>query len=141
MSIQPNPIDVYDYFSHPRPFANLRIILNNQTIWCDKASLAAASPVLREQLSKNPQDDSLVLQEIDLHEFLTMLEFIYPIFHLEINERNISSLIKLASRFQFGLMTKHAVWFFVENYFRYAGTCLSNLCNEIFEHDPTCVES
>jgi hypothetical protein len=97
-----NKINVRDYFLHERPFANLKIILNQQTIWCDKASLAAASPIFREQLLKNNKDEALVFDDIDLDEFLSMLEFIYPLFNPEINEHNISCLIELSYRFQFG---------------------------------------
>jgi chromosome condensin MukBEF complex kleisin-like MukF subunit len=100
--ISPNQIDVSDYFLHERPFTNLKIILNHQIIWCDKASLSAASPILREQLLKTTNDNSLVFNDIDYNDFLSMLEFIYPIFNPEINEKNISALIELSYRFQFG---------------------------------------
>ena len=95
-------VDVYDYFSHERPFSNVKIILNQQIIWCDKASLAAASPIFREQFLKNIKDEPLLFNDIDLNDFLSMLEFIYPIFNPEINEKNISCLIELSYRFQFG---------------------------------------
>ena len=95
-------INVHDYFLHERPFTNVRIIINQQTIWCDKASLAAASPIFREQLLKNTTDEPLLFNDIDLNDFLSMLEFIYPIFNPEINEMNISCLIELSHRFQFG---------------------------------------
>jgi hypothetical protein len=95
-------VDVYDYFSHERRFSNVKIILNQQIIWCDKASLAAASPIFREQILKNIKDEPLIFNDIDLNDFLSMLEFIYPIFNPEINEKNISCLIELSYRFQFG---------------------------------------
>jgi len=95
-------IDVYDYFFHERPFTNQKVIFNQQIIWCDKASLSAASPILREQLLKMSKDESLIFNDIDLKDFLSMLEFIYPIFNPEINETNISCLIELSYRFQFG---------------------------------------
>lgn len=94
---------VQEYFSHPRAFANLKIVLDQQTLWCDKASLSAASPVLREQLLKlNPSDPTLTFHDIHLDDFLLMLEFIYPMFNPEINDENISSLIELSYRFEFG---------------------------------------
>jgi hypothetical protein len=95
-------VDVHDYFLHERPFSNVKIILNQQIIWCDKASLAAASPIFREQLLKNTKDEPLLFNDIDLNDFLSMLEFIYPVFNPEINEKNISCLIELSYRFQFG---------------------------------------
>jgi hypothetical protein len=98
-----NKINGRDYFLHERPFANIKIKLNQNIIWCDKALLAAASPVLCEQLLKmNPKDDILSFDDINFDEFLLFLEFIYPIFNPEINKQNISCLIKLSHRFQFG---------------------------------------
>jgi hypothetical protein len=98
-----NKINVHDYFLHERPFTNIKIKLNQEIIWCDKALLAAASPVLCEQLLKmNPKDDILSFDDINLDEFLLFLEFIYPVFNPEINKQNISCLIKLSHRFQFG---------------------------------------
>ena len=96
-------INVHDYFLHERPFANVKMIVNQQILWCDKASLASASPVFREQLLGNIAEDSLVFNDIDVNDFLAMLEFIYPIFHPEINEENISCLIELSHRFEFGM--------------------------------------
>lgn len=95
-------IDVRDYFLHERPFSNVKIMINQQIIWCDKASLSAASPIFREELLKNAKDEPLIFNDIDLDDFLLMLEFIYPIFNPEINEKNISSLIELSYRFQYG---------------------------------------
>lgn len=95
-------IDVYGYFLHERPFTNVKIIINEQIIWCDKALLSAASPVFCEQLLNNTTDESLVFNNINLNDFLLMLEFIYPIFNPEINEKNISSLVELSYRFQYG---------------------------------------
>lgn len=93
------------YFSQPRAFANLQIQIDEHILWCDKALLAAASPVLREQLLKlNPSDQTLIFHDLHLEEFLLMLEFIYPIFNPEINEENISALIELSYRFEFGPM-------------------------------------
>jgi hypothetical protein len=94
--------NVYDYFLNERPFSNLKIIFNQQIIWCDKASLSSASPIIREQLLQMNKDESLIFNDINLKDFLSMLEFIYPIFNPEINETNISSLIELSDRFQFG---------------------------------------
>lgn len=96
-------IDVLEYFSHARPFSNVKIIFNQTTIWCDKAPLAAASPVFTSMLLKeNNQVELVTLENIELEEFLLLLQFIYPLFNPEINEKNISSLIRLADRFQFG---------------------------------------
>jgi hypothetical protein len=98
-----NKINVHDYFLHERPFANIKIKFNQEIIWCDKALLAAASPVLcKEFLKMNPKDDILSFDDINFDEFLLLLEFIYPIFNPEINKDNISCLIKLSHRFQFG---------------------------------------
>ncbi|CAF1321684.1 unnamed protein product [Adineta steineri] len=94
-----NKINVRDYFLHERIFSNIKIKLTEQIIWCDKALLAAASPILCEQLLKN--DEILLLNDINLDDFLLMLEFIYPLFNPEINQQNISCLIKLSHRFQF----------------------------------------
>jgi hypothetical protein len=121
------PIDVYDYFSHQRPFTNLKIILNQQIIWCDKASLSAASPILREQLLQLDNDQSLIFNDIDLKDFLSMLEFIYPIFNPEINETNISCLINLSYRFQFGFDDKRVLTF-EENYFFFFLDILQHAC-------------
>lgn len=96
-----NKINVRDYFLHERPFANIKIKLNQEIIWCDKALLSAASPILQEELLKT-KNDILIFDDIDFDEFLFMLEFIYPVFNPEINETNISCLIKLSYRFQFG---------------------------------------
>ncbi|CAF2994823.1 unnamed protein product [Rotaria socialis] len=95
-------INVHDYFLHERPFTNVKIIINQQTVWCDKASLSAASPIFREQLLKNHKDEPLIFNDIDLNDFIAMLEFIYPIFNPEINEKNISCLVELSYRFQYG---------------------------------------
>jgi len=98
-----NKINVREYFLHERAFANVKIKLSQQIIWCDKALLAAASPVLCEQFRKtNHKDEILTFDDINLDEFLLFLEFIYPLFNPEINEQNISCLIKLSHRFQFG---------------------------------------
>lgn len=97
-----NKINAHDYFIHERPFANVKIVFNQQSIWCDKASLASASPIFREEFLKNNKDEPLVFNDIELNDFLSMLEFIYPIFNPEINEENISCLIELSYRFQFG---------------------------------------
>ncbi|CAF3324389.1 unnamed protein product, partial [Rotaria sp. Silwood2] len=91
-----------DYLSPERTFTNVQIILHQQTIWCDKASLSAASPIFRELFIKNTKDESILFNDIDLNDFLSMLEFIYPIFNPEINEMNISCLIELSYRFQYG---------------------------------------
>jgi hypothetical protein len=108
-----NKIDVYDYFFHERPFTNLKIIFNQEMIWCDKASLSSASPIIREQLLKmNNKDESLVFNDIQLNDFLSMLEFIYPIFNPKIHEKNISSLIELSYRFQFGSI-KHILYIYI----------------------------
>mgnify|MGYP002378270602 CR=1 FL=1 len=99
-----NKTHVYEYFVHQRPFTNIQIKLIEDTIWCDKALLATASPVLCEQLVQmNSNDDSLVFDDIHLDDFLLLLEFIYPIFNPEINQENISVLIQLSHRFQFRL--------------------------------------
>lgn len=95
-------IDLSDYFFHERPFSNLKVIVNEQMIWCDKASLSSVSPIIREKILKLNPTESLIFNDIDLKDFLSMLEFIYPIFNPEINEKNISSLIELSDRFQFG---------------------------------------
>jgi hypothetical protein len=98
-----NKINVRDYFLHKRPFTNIKIKFNQQIIWCDKALLAAASPILCEEFLKmNSNDDILSFNDINFDEFLLFLEFIYPIFNPEITEKNISCLIKLSHRFQFG---------------------------------------
>ncbi|CAF1220228.1 unnamed protein product [Rotaria magnacalcarata] len=97
-------INVHDYFLHQRPFTNVKIIINQQTVWCDKASLSAASPIFREQLLKNHKDEPLIFNDIDLNDFIAMLEFIYPIFNPEINEKNISCLIELSYRFQYDML-------------------------------------
>ncbi|CAF0825908.1 unnamed protein product [Adineta ricciae] len=95
-------INAHEYFSQERPFANVKINFQQQIIWCDKALLAAASPILCEQLLKlSPKDEYLTLNDIQLDEFLLLLEFIYPLFNPEINEENISTLIQLSHRFQF----------------------------------------
>jgi hypothetical protein len=96
-------INVRDYFIHQRTFADVKIKFHQEMIWCDKGLLAAASPVLCEELLKmNSKDEILSFNDIDFDEFLLLLEFIYPIFNPEINEHNISCLIKLSHRFQFG---------------------------------------
>ncbi|CAF3565204.1 unnamed protein product [Rotaria socialis] len=97
-------INVHDYFLHERPFTNVKIIINQQTVWCDKASLSAASPIFREQLLKNHKDEPLIFNDIDLNDFIAMLEFIYPIFNPEINEKNISCLVELSYRFQYDML-------------------------------------
>lgn len=98
-----NAVRARDYFLQEHSFSNVKILLDEQIIWCDKASLAAASPVLCEILLKNSDDmEILSFDDIALDEFLSMLEFIYPLFNPEINEENIASLIRLADRFQFG---------------------------------------
>ncbi|UJR27900.1 hypothetical protein I4U23_009162 [Adineta vaga] len=111
-----NKINVYDYFLHERPFTNIKINLQEQLIWCDKALLAAASPILCEELLKlNTKDDCLTFNDISLDEFLLMLEFIYPVFNPEINQQNISILVKLSHRFQFDVL-KHACQLYVMKY-------------------------
>ena len=95
-------IHTRDYFLHQRTFTDVKIQLNNEIIWCEKAFLAAASPILCEQLCQlNSNENFLILEDIDLDEFLSFLEFIYPVFNPRINQNNISSLVKLANRFQF----------------------------------------
>lgn len=95
-------IQTRDYFLHQRIFTDVKIQLNNEIIWCEKAFLAAASPILCEQLCQlNSNENLLVLEDIDLEQFLSFLEFIYPVFNPQINQKNISSLVKLAHRFQF----------------------------------------
>lgn len=99
-------IDLKNYFFHQRPFSNLKIILNENILWCDKASLSSISPIIREDIFQLKADESLIYHDINLKDFLSMLEFIYPIFNPEINEKNISSLIELSDRFQFGLIRR-----------------------------------
>ncbi len=95
-------INAREYFSCQRPFTDIKIKLNEEIIWCDKALLAAASPVLCEELLKmNPKDEYLFLNDIDFDEFLLFLQFIYPVFNPEINEQTINCLIKLSHRFEF----------------------------------------
>lgn len=95
-------IDTRDYFLHPRTLTDVRIELNEQIIWCEKALLAAASPILCQQLCQCKSNENLlVFEDIHLEEFLSFLEFIYPIFNPQINPSNISSLVKLAHRFEF----------------------------------------
>lgn len=97
-------INVQNYFFHQRSFSDIKIKFHQDIIWCDKALLAAASPILCEELLKmSSKDDLLIFNDIILDEFLLLLEFIYPIFNPEIDEQNISSLIKLSHRFQFSL--------------------------------------
>jgi hypothetical protein len=97
-----NKINVRDYFLHERAFADVKIKLNEEIIWCDKSLLAAASPILCDLLLKlNSKDSLLSFDDIKLDDFLLMLEFIYPLFNPEINQFNISCLIKLSHRFQF----------------------------------------
>ena len=104
-----NVIRARDYFLHERSFSNVKILIDEQIVWCDKASLAAASPVLREVLLKKNNDmEILPFDDIALDEFLSMLEFIYPLFNPEINEENIASLIRLADRFQFGEFSRRS---------------------------------
>ena len=102
-------LDARDYFSHERAFANVKIVFHEQTLWCDKASLAAASPVLRDLFLKTNNDDEVLTfgddDDDDPDEFLSMLQFIYPLFNPDINEENISSLVRLAHRFQFGSLS------------------------------------
>lgn len=102
-STSSRPAQARDYFLHERPFADVKIHFQQHSIWCDKALLAAASPVLCEQLLKlSPKESSLSFDDIQLDEFLLMLEFIYPLFNPEINDENVSTLIRLSHRFQFG---------------------------------------
>lgn len=136
-------INAHEYFSHERPFANVKVNFQQQIIWCDKALLAAASPILCEQLLKlSPKDEYLTLNDIQLDEFLLLLEFIYPLFNPEINEQNITMLIKLSHRFQFGSRefrfekTKFSV---LEN-FRSSQTSMSIICHKVFEYDPTRIQ-
>ncbi len=97
-----NKINVREYFSCKRPFTDIKIKINQEIIWCDKALLAAASPVLCEELLKmNPKDEYLSFDNIQFDEFLLFLQFIYPVFNPEINEQTINSLIKLSHRFEF----------------------------------------
>ncbi len=97
-----NKINVREYFSYERPFADIKIKFHHEIIWCNKALLAAASPVLCEELLKmNPKDEFLSFDDIPSDEFLLLLEFIYPVFNPEINEQTITCLIKLSHRFEF----------------------------------------
>ena len=48
-----NSINVREYFTQERPYADVKIQINQEIIWCDKALLAAASPILCEELLKN----------------------------------------------------------------------------------------
>ncbi|CAF1220010.1 unnamed protein product [Adineta steineri] len=129
-----NKIDVHDYFLHERPFANVKIILNQQIIWCDKASLASASPIFREQLIRKPNDEPLVFNDINLNDFLSMLEFIYPIFNPEITEKNISCLIELSHRFQFDML-KNACQIYVIKYLNTIRRVSDNCHNSEAEGD------
>ncbi|CAF3137647.1 unnamed protein product [Rotaria sp. Silwood2] len=127
-------INVHDYFLHERPFTNVKIILNQQTIWCDKASLSAASPIFRELFIKNTKDESILFNDIDLNDFLSMLEFIYPIFNPEINETNISCLIELSYRFQYDIL-KHACQIYVMKYLSTIRRVFGNTHNSEEEGD------
>ena len=135
-------LDARDYFSHERAFANVKIVFHEQTLWCDKASLAAASPVLRDSFLKTNNDEEVLTfdDDDDANEFLSMLEFIYPLFNPEINDANISSLVRLAHRFQFGslhdgLRSPRAQS--NDSTFRCSPTRLPELCENIFRHDAT----
>ena len=99
-------LHVRDYFLQHRSFADVKIEINGEIIWCDKGLLAAASPVLCERLCQlNSQENLLKFDDIDPEEFFLFLQFIYPIFNPEINQHTISALLKLAHRFQFGRTT------------------------------------
>ncbi|CAF4935110.1 unnamed protein product, partial [Rotaria sp. Silwood1] len=123
-----NKINLYDYFLHERPFTNIKIILNQQIIWCDKSLLSAASPILCNLFLNNNKDESIILNDIDLNDFLSMLEFIYPIFNPEINEKNISCLIELSYRFQYDML-KHACQIYVMKYLSTIRRIFNNIHN------------
>ncbi|CAF1111905.1 unnamed protein product [Rotaria sordida] len=129
-----NKINVHDYFLHERPFTNIKIIFNQQIIWCDKALLSAASPIFRELFIKNHKDESILFNDIDLNDFLLMLEFIYPIFNPEINEKNISCLINLSYRFQYDML-KHACQIYVMKYLSTIRRVFNNTHNSEEEGD------
>ncbi|CAF1318911.1 unnamed protein product [Adineta steineri] len=131
-----NKINVRDYFLHERTFSNIKIKLNEQIIWCDKALLAAASPILCDELLKN--DEILLLNDINLDDFLLMLEFIYPLFNPEINQQNISCLIKLSHRFQFNIL-QHACQYYVMKYLSTIRQIIGK-CNHL-ETEDDCFDS
>ncbi|CAF1114125.1 unnamed protein product [Didymodactylos carnosus] len=107
-----SPIDIHEYFFNERPFCNTKILINSQIIYVDKASLAAASPVLCEQLQCKQENEPLKFDDINLNDLLEMLQFIYPIFDPEINDKNITALIELSHRFRFDVL-KHACQYYV----------------------------
>lgn len=96
-------IDAENYFLERRTFSNVEIRLANRTVWCDKAALAAASPVLCSMFAKeNNENEELSFEQIEFEDFLVFLQFIYPIFNPEINQENVTALIELSDRFKFG---------------------------------------
>ena len=139
-------LDARDYFSRERAFANVKIVFHEQTLWCDKASLAAASPVLRDLFLKTNNDDEVLTlgdDDDDADEFLSMLEFIYPLFNPDINDENMSSLVRIAQRFQFGSLSDVLSSLSPraqsnDSASRCSSTRLPELCENIFRHNPAC---
>ncbi|RNA00034.1 BTB and MATH domain-containing 38-like [Brachionus plicatilis] len=94
-------IELYDFFNGDE-LSDLKIIVENQTLYVHKAILGTVSPVFKKMLTSNlkeSQENLIQLPDKKLDDILTLLKMLYPDYPKDMEDSKVQALLELSDEY------------------------------------------
>ncbi|GMS87426.1 hypothetical protein PENTCL1PPCAC_9601, partial [Pristionchus entomophagus] len=117
-AIQSTPIIDLSKFSSPNEMGNITLVIGDKTLKVSKEFLAVLSPVFAAMFFSNLAEngkEEIEIKDVIYEEFVDLLQLIFSIGTVEITDRTVLHILKLADQLQMErvmeLSKKHLIQF------------------------------